>query len=281
MESNAPVIAPHKRFHFEFLLPFLFRPGPTFQKVVLKRGTWLTPLLLLSLLTFVRVMLAPQPVSSLPVVDPNTVPQPGAGPSGKGGYVPQGDDSLISARPQSGGGGGGQGEAMPVEASSGAGAGNIFSAVTSTLGVWLGWLLLSVLLYVGMVINGSNNSFTETLNLTAWASLPLALRQIVMLVAALVMPSIGQNPTGLAALVSSLSGPLGMFLSPLLKQVDVYLIWQAVLIVIGLRQVSPLALRRIVGVTLAALVLFLTLGAVPGFLGAILAQLVAPVPSGY
>lgn len=280
MESNAPVVATHKRFHFEFLLPFLFRPRSTFQKVVLKRRTWLTPLLLLSLLTFVRVLLAPQPVSAVPVPDPS-VPQPGMGPAGKGGYIPQGNDALISARPQSGGGGAVEGEGMPVEASSGIEFANIFSAISSTFGVWVGWLLLSVLLYVGMVINGSNNSFTETLNLTAWASLPLALRQIVMLVAALVMPSFGTSPTGLAALVSSLSGPLGMFLSPLLKQVDVYLIWQAILIAIGLRQVSPLALRRIIGITLAALILFLLLGAVPGFLGAILAQLTAPVPSGY
>jgi hypothetical protein len=138
---------------------------------------------------------------------------------------------------------------------------------------------LSVLLYVGMVISGSNNSLTDTLNLTAWASLPLALRQIVMLVAALAAPSVaGGNPAGISALASSLSGPAGMFATSLLQPVDIYLVWQVILIVIGLRQVSPLPARRIIGVTLGAVALFLVLAALPGFFSAIFTQLTAPSP---
>jgi hypothetical protein len=276
MESNGTTISTNKRFHFEFLLPFLLHPGATFQKIVQKRATWLTPLLVLSLLTVARVMLAAPPTPSAP---DSTFPPPGIQVSPGKGQELQDGVAQISAPLQKGGGGGGEG--IPPEAATGSRAENILPAAMTTISLWAGWFLLSILLYVGMVISGSNNSFTETLNLTAWASLPLALRQIVMLVATLAMPSLGANPTGLAALTSSHVGPLGTFLTVLLKSVDIYLIWQVILIVVGLRQVSPLPLRRILGITLVSLTLFLVLAAMPGFLTAIFAQLTAPVPTGY
>jgi hypothetical protein len=198
---------------------------------------------------------------------------------GKGQEL-QGDAILVSTNPQKGGGGG-EGEFPPPDASGGSPWANLIPAAAATIGIWASWFLLSVLLYVGMVVNGSNNSFTETLNLTAWASLPLALRQVVMLVAALAAPSIGANPTGLSALSASFSGPLGMFLAAFLKPIDIYLVWQTILIVVGLRQVSPLSLGRVVGITLTALTLYLLLAAMPGFFTAIFAQLTAPVPTGY
>lgn len=277
MDSNGTTTVVNKRFHFEFLLPFLFRPRATAQKIVQKRATWLTPLLVISLLTILRVMMAAPAVVATPAMPDNSGPGFQVAPGGKGGQVPQGSDVLVSARLQKGGGGGGGGEEIPPDTSSSSRLGNILPALTTTLGIWAGWFLLSILLYVGMVVSGSNNSFTETLNLTAWASLPLALRQIAMLSATLAMPSLGDNPTGIAALVSSMSGPLGMFLTVFLKSVDVYLIWQTILIVVGLRQVSPLALPRIVGIVLGAMALFLILIAIPGFLTAMFAQLTAPV----
>lgn len=282
MDTTGIVVTPHKRFHFEFLLPLLFRPGATFQKTILKRATWLTPLLVISLLTIARVMLAtPAATTSAPV---DVTPPPGIQIAPGKGQELQGNYALIAARPQKGGGGG-EGEGIPPggvsEPAGGSITANIVPALMATVSIWAGWFLLSILLYVGMVVSGSNNSFTETLNLVAWASLPLGLHQIVVLVAVLARPTLGDNPAGLAALASSLSGPLGMFLSALLKLVDVYLIWQVILIVIGLRQVSPLTLGRIWGITLGALALFLILAAMPGFLTAIFAQLTAPVPSGY
>jgi hypothetical protein len=275
MESNATT-GINKRFHFEFLLPFLLHPGATFQKIVQKRATWLTPLLVISLLTVARVMLAAPPV--VPITPDTTFPPPGIQVSPGKGQELQDGVTLVSAPLQKGGGGGE--ERIPPEAGTGSRVENILPAAMTTISLWTGWFLLSILLYVGMVINGSNNSFIETLNLTAWASLPLALRQTVMLVAALAIPSLGTNPTGLAALTSSHVGPLGTFLTVLLKSVDIYLIWQVILIVIGLRQVSPLPLRRILGITLVSLTLFLVLAAIPSFLTSIFAQLTAPVPTG-
>lgn len=277
MDSTTTVNT-NKRFHFEFLLPLLFRPRPTFPSVAQQRATWLTPLLIISLLTIARVMLA-TPATSVPT-RPIEEPAPGIQVSPGKGQELQGDAILVSTNPQKGGGGG-EGEFPPPDSSGGSPLANLIPAAAATISIWAGWFLLSVLLYVGMVVNGSNNSFTQTLNLTAWASLPLALRQVVMLVATLAMPSLGDNPTGLAALSTSISGPLGMFLIVFLKPIDIYLVWQTILIIVGLRQVSPLPLGRVVGITLTALALYLVLAAMPGFLTSIFAQLTAPVPGGY
>jgi hypothetical protein len=151
----------------------------------------------------------------------------------------------------------------------------------SLASLWAGWFLLSVLLYVGMVISGSSNSFTETLNLVGWSSLPLGIRQIPLMIAGLAIPSLAANAPGLSSLTQAMSGPTGMFLTSLLKLVDVYLVWQVFLILFGLGQISPLPPRRVLGVTLAAVALFLVLAAVPGFLSGVFGQLTQPVPGTY
>ena len=291
MDSNQTAVPLAKRFHFEFLLPFLLHPAGTFAQVTQKRATWLTPLLLVSLLIVLRVLLAP-PVPAIPGSD--VLPDPSrpiiVGPKGMESENTQGVQ-LVSANLQGGGGGGGgegdggkfpvdgEGE-MPVDSGPGL-MGTLVSALGAVAGLWAGWFLLSVLLYFGMVVSGGNHSFTQMLNLTAWASLPFGVRQIVMTIATLAVPALAGNPSGLAALVSSMGGPAGMFLSSLFRLVDVYLIWHVILLVIGLRQGSPLAARRIVGVTLGAVGLFLVLACMPGFLAGIFTQLTTPVPVTY
>ena len=157
----------------------------------------------------------------------------------------------------------------------------ILPALGAVASLWAGWFLFSVLLYVGMVVSGSHNTFTETLNLVGWSSLPLGIRQIPLMIAGLAFTSVAANPPGLASLAASLTGPTGMFVTPLLKMVDFYLLWQVLLILLGLKQISPLPTRRVLTVTFGALILFLALAATPGFLGSIFAQLTQPVPGYY
>jgi hypothetical protein len=268
--ENIPVPPLNKRFYFEMLFPFLLRPRAIAQKIAQKRATWLTPLLVVSLLIVARLWFSTPPVvDTLPV---DSMPAPMQGGSGMA-------DTYTIGGGGGGGGGGvvplpgeGQGEPPTVSATD-----QIVPILGALAGLWVGWFLLSVLLYVGMVVSGSSNTFTETLNLVAWSSLPLGIRQIALLIASLAIPSVAANAPGLASLVSSTSGPSGIFLTALLKLVDVYLVWQLVLILLGLGQISALPARRALGVTLAAVLIFLVLAAVPGFLSVILGQLTQPV----
>jgi hypothetical protein len=280
MENNHTSATNHKRLHFDLLFPFLLHPRATAPKVSQKRATWLTPLLLVSLLMILRVAVATPASASTPI---EVTPSMEQGPKGM-----EDGTQFVSAKLGGGGGGGGGGEGtpvpeggMPAETTDFSIGSLILPALGAVASLWAGWLLLSVLLYVGMVISGSNNTFTETLNLVGWSSLPLGLRQIPLMIAALAFPTVATNPGGLAALASSLSGPAGMFLTPLLKLVDLYLIWQVILLLLGLKQISPLSTRRVVTITLGAVLLFLALAAMPGFFSAIFAQLTQPVPQTY
>lgn len=271
--ENIPVAPPNKRFYFEWLFPFLLRPRAHAQQIAQKRATWLTPLLVVSLLMAGRLWFAAPAVVDAVQMPVETVPAPAPGVKGMV------DDYTISA-PQGGGGGGGGtqpqgggGGEPPVSSSTG----QIVPILSSLAGLWTGWFLFSVLLYVGMVVSGSSNTFTETLNLVGWSSLPLGIRQIALLIASLAIPSVAANAPGLASLTTAMSGPTGIFLTALLKLVDFYLLWQVILILLGLGQISALPARRALGVTLGAVALFLVLAAVPGFLSVIFAQLTQPV----
>jgi hypothetical protein len=278
MENNN---TPKKRFYFGLLLPFLFRPRATAPKIAQKRATWLTPLLIVSLLVIIRVLVA-TPVTSA-IAPTEMTPPANQGPKGL-----ESETQLVSAQTGGGGGGGEGGEEtpvpggeMPVVPVTPSPLELTLPAAGAVVSLWVGWFLLSVLLYVGMVVSGSNNTFTETLNLTGWSGLPLGLRQIPLIIAGLALPAIAANPAGLASLATSLTGPTGTFLTVLLKMVDFYLIWQMVLIMLSLKQVSPLSTGRVVTITLGAMLIFLVLASMPGFLGSIFAQLTQPVPGYY
>ncbi len=275
MENNT-VPTTHKRFYFEWLLPFLFRPRRLAGQIAQKRATWLTPLLVVSLLIAARVWFTPVQMVSIPLENTPPINQAPMGMS---------ETYLVSAQAGGGAGNGGgvtvpDGGTPPTETTTPTGS-PIVSMISAIASLWVGWFLLSVLLYVGMVISGSNNSFTETLNLVGWSSLPLGLRQIPLMIAALTIPSLASNPSGLASITTTMSGPTGMFLTALLKLVDIYLIWQLILILLALGKISPLPFKRALGVTLGAMGIFLVLAAMPGFFSVIFTQLTQPVPGNF
>jgi hypothetical protein len=104
----------------------------------------------------------------------------------------------------------------------------IMPMLGSLSGLWLGWLLLAALLHFGSTLLGGRGSMQSALNIVAWASLPFALRDILRIV---YMLSAGHaiNSPGLSGFLSTPG-----FLAQLLTRVDIFLIWQIVLLVIGL-----------------------------------------------
>jgi len=71
------------------------------------------------------------------------------------------------------------------------------------------------------------------------------------------------------------SGTTGLpaYLSSLLSFVDIYLIWQFILIGIGARKISGLKAGKAWLATLIAIIIFLALKALPGLIGAQLGTL--------
>jgi hypothetical protein len=103
----------------------------------------------------------------------------------------------------------------------------IMPLVGSLTGLWLGWLIFAGLLHLGSTLLGGRGSMQNALNVVAWASLPFAIRDILRMV---FMGVVGHTITspGLAGFASS-SG----FLAQLLARVDLFLLWNIILLVIG------------------------------------------------
>ncbi len=103
----------------------------------------------------------------------------------------------------------------------------IMPLVGSLTGLWLGWLVFAGLLHLGSTLLGGRGSMQNALNVVAWASLPFAIRDVLRMV---FMGVVGHTITspGLAGFASG-SG----FLAQLLARVDIFLLWNIILLVIG------------------------------------------------
>lgn len=110
------------------------------------------------------------------------------------------------------------------------------------------------------------------MNVVAWSSLPFFIRDIVQIIAILVTKQLITQP-GLSGFMESGTTGLPAYLSSLLSFVDIYLIWQFILIGIGARKISGLKAGKAWLATLIAIIIFLALKALPGLIGAQLGTL--------
>jgi hypothetical protein len=141
----------------------------------------------------------------------------------------------------------------------------VMPMIGSLTGLWVGWLLLAALLHFGSTLLGGRGSMQSALNIVAWASLPFAVRDILRIIFMLSAGHAIISP-GLSGFASTLG-----FVSQLLTRVDIFLIWQVILLVIGLSVTDSLPRSKAVaGVLVVMLLVLLTqagLGAITSGLG--------------
>lgn len=240
------------RFHFKWIIPILVRPHQTFEHVLLRKATWYTPMLVISILLVAQVLvkgfLNPPANEFLP---------------------PEGfsEEGIPLKELEVGGQSGGEGS-DGMGADSGPSAGRIntlLPAFTKLAGLWLGWFILTLILFVALVISGSQGNFTSALNLTAWSSLPFALQIIAQIILSIIYPSTTTLPQGLAGLALKIQGTGGQYLGIVFQRMDVFLIWQVVLLMIGASFISQLPANKVRWLVLLAIVIYLVLAALPAF----------------
>lgn len=103
----------------------------------------------------------------------------------------------------------------------------VIPIVVALTALWVGWLVFAGLLHLILTLLGGRGSMQSALNIVAWASLPFALRDLLRIV---FMLSAGH--TIVSPGLSGFTTDAG-FLSQLLARVDIFLIWNAILLVIG------------------------------------------------
>jgi hypothetical protein len=139
----------------------------------------------------------------------------------------------------------------------------VIPAVTGLAKLWLGWLIVGGLLHLASTLLGGRGSMRSVLNLAAWACLPFALRDLVRVVFMLIAKHPIASP-GLSGFGSIL------FLSKVLASVDVFFVWFAVLLGLGLRVTDNLTVGKAV---VAVVVVLLIVLSVQGGLGTLSASL--------
>ncbi len=197
---------PPRRFDLPRALTTLFRPRQGFQEMASEsRPTWQTPMLLLSIAAVLVVLVAGYMKSRAAMMGETQLP-----PDWQF-WTPEMQNNYMQAQ---------QATQGPVFL-------YVMPMLGALTGLWLGWLLLAALLHFGSTLLGGRGSMQSALNVVAWASLPFVVRDILRII---FMLSVGH------AIVShGLSGFASTpgFLSQLLMRLDIFLAWQAVLLVIG------------------------------------------------
>ena len=254
-ETDIPE-APKRRFRPDWILPVLFRPGRTLRQIVHEEAsTWLAPLLLLTFLVLVSTLVAGplriQAAMNTPLEMPPDFEFWGPEQQQQFFEANQPNTSFLFMY--------------------------VFPAVGGILSVWVGWFLLSAILHVILTLSGSRGSRAADFSLAGWSMLPFAVRAVVQIVYMLVTRRLISSPGVSGFLPVDATGGMA-FLAALLALVDLYLIWQLVLLVIGATNGSGLMRGKVFGAVVLSLVILLALKALPGFAGAQLSGLTVNRP---
>jgi hypothetical protein len=197
---------PTRRFDVSRLRDVLFRPRQEFQEMTSEsRATWLTPMLVLTITAMLVVIVAGYLKTRAAMMGEISLPRDWQY------WTPDMQNNYMQAQQAT------QGPVFMY----------IIPLVGSLAGLWLGWLLLAALLHFGSTLVGGRGSMQSALNIVAWASLPFAVRDLLRMVFMLASGHAINSP-GLSGFSSSVG-----FISHLLTQTDIFLIWNVILLAIG------------------------------------------------
>jgi hypothetical protein len=202
-----------RRLLFSWVPEVLFHPGKAFQKIASEHTSiWITPLLLLSILALANTLLAGKIKSQAALSGEITYP-----PDFQY-YSPEQQAQYVQA----------------IQSTQGPVFVYILPAITTLLGVWIGWLILGGLLHLATTLFGGRGTTAASMNIVAWASLPLALRSLVQIIYLIVTKQIITSP-GLSGFSPTGDTGILIFLSEVLQLIDIYILWQIMLVILGVK----------------------------------------------
>ena len=136
----------------------------------------------------------------------------------------------------------------------------VFPALKALILIWFGWMIVSGFIHLILTMLGGRGEIGSMVNVVAWSGLPYALRELVRAGAQQVTGQLIQT-TGIAGFAPSDGANLSLFLFSLFAVIDIYVIWQTVLLVIGSHAASKLSLPRTLAGVLLVVLLALALQA--------------------
>ncbi|PWH12234.1 MAG: hypothetical protein DDG60_14425 [Anaerolineae bacterium] len=220
MDQPNPSFVPSasRQFDFKRLLTFLFQPNKHFEQMAAEEAfSWQLPMLFLSLALVLRLLISGYFQARAAAM--GQVPLP---PDWQW-WTPEMQNNYMQAMQQT---------QSPVFV-------YVIPMVLGLVGLWLGWLILSGLLHLASTLLGGRGAMGMALNVTAWASLPFALRDLLRVVFMLVVGRTISSP-GLSGFVQATDTGT-VFLAQVLSNVDVFFIWHLILLTFGFRRLDSLS----------------------------------------
>jgi len=239
MTETVSAKQPTRRIDLPRIFVTLFRPRGAFEAVKTEtRSTWLTPMLVLSLTALLVVLVSGYLRTRAAMLGEIQLP-----PDWQY-WTPQMQENFMQGQQLT------QGTAFIY----------IIPLVSSWAGLWLGWLVLAGLLHLGSTLLGGRGSMQSALSVTAWASLPFALRDLLRAVYMLSAQHVIVSP-GLSGFATG-----GGFAAQVLEYTDLFLLWNVVLLLIGFAIVEGLPRARSFLVVAAVMSLLVSIQAGAGAL---------------
>ena len=239
-----------RRLHFEWVLPLFFRPARTLKTVVERdHPFWQTPLLILSVLA-ILVVLVGAPIRT------QLSQQVGELPPDFQYWPPDQQEQYFASQAN---------KANPLFI-------YLFPALGALIGIWLSWFLFGSILHLALTLSGSRGTSRQAINLVAWASLPFAIRSIVTLLAILINKRLIEA-AGVSGFIAADAQGFASFMRVLLAFVDIYLIWQVILLMVGSLPLTGLSRGKAWTAVLISVLLMLVLQTVPGYVSSLLSGL--------
>ena len=239
-----------RRLHFEWVLPLFFRPARTLKTVVERdHPFWQTPLLILSVLA-ILVVLVGAPIRT------QLSQQVGELPPDFQYWPPDQQEQYFASQAN---------KANPLFI-------YLFPALGALIGIWLSWFLFGRILHLALTLSGSRGTSRQAINLVAWASLPFAIRSIVTILAILINKRLIEA-AGVSGFIAADAQGFASFMRVLLAFVDIYLIWQVILLMVGSLPLTGLSRGKAWTAVLISVLLMLVLQTVPGYVSGLLSGL--------
>jgi hypothetical protein len=239
-----------RRLRLDWLGPLFWKPRQTLARIQ-EQGyaTWITPLLVLTLLAIVTILVA-GPIRQAASAGPQTLPK----------------DFQYWAPEQQ------KAYSQSMAAASGATVVYVLPAIGELLKIWIGWFLLGAILHLVLTLTGSRGNMTAALNLAAWAGLPAAVRYAVQIGGMLLTHQAIAHP-GLSGFAPQAGSVAAHYLGAVLPFIDIYLIWAIALLLVGLIPSAGISAGKAWMGVLVSVAILLLLEALPGFIGAQLGSL--------
>lgn len=134
----------------------------------------------------------------------------------------------------------------------------VLPALGAMLGVIVIWFLIGWSMHLIQTLLGGRGTSQAALNIAAWSALPLLARYGVQIAAMLANDGLISGP-GLSGFAPAGEGFASALLASMLSHVDIYLVWQMLLLYLGVRLSSELSRPKswLVGLLTILLVLVL------------------------